>query len=227
MTRRRRPTASRRAHLPRRTKGPVTPAIGADGRTVLSAGWPAWETPCRSWGMDDARADSGRVVRIPAELRPRRFVGENVPGLYPSPGRDFATVIGDLARLGYGFPAGSGRSALPPAGRRVVIVGRLGDSGRPARTTSRGAGILRRASRRGGLCPTACPAGSFHRLGTATTACAAARRGRTIHSAASTLTCDQARALGSGATPEDDHNIVAQTATPLAIRGEGGTYRTR
>lgn len=113
-------------------------ALGAvPGRAVLSAGWPCQGNSVAGGrrGMDDARSGLwSEVVRILAELRPSWFVGENVPGLLSvAGGRDFATVIGDLALLGYGFAwrvLDARHFGVPQRRRRVVIVGRAGDSGR-------------------------------------------------------------------------------------------------
>ena len=113
-------------------------ALGAiPGRTVVSAGWPCQGNSVAGdrRGMDDPRSGLwSEVVRVLAELRPAWFVGENVPGLLSiAGGRDFATVLGDLARLGYGFAyrvLDAQHFGVPQRRRRVVIVGRLGDSGR-------------------------------------------------------------------------------------------------
>ena len=113
-------------------------SLGAiPGRTVVSAGWPCQGNSVAGdrRGMDDPRSGLwSEVVRVLAEFRPAWFVGENVPGLLSiAGGRDFATVLGDLARLGYGFAyrvLDAQHFGVPQRRRRVVIVGRLGDSGR-------------------------------------------------------------------------------------------------
>lgn len=125
-------------HDVRKVTGDSLRSIGAvPGRTVLTAGWPCQGNSVAGsrGGMDDARSGLwSEVVRILAELRPAWFVGENVPGLLSvAGGRDFATVVGDLARLGYGFAwrvLDAQHFGVPQRRRRVVIVGRLGDSGR-------------------------------------------------------------------------------------------------
>ncbi len=125
-------------HDVRKVTGDSLRSLGAvPGRTVLTAGWPCQGNSVAGsrGGMDDARSGLwSEVVRILAELRPAWFVGENVPGLLSvAGGRDFATVIGDLARLGYGFAwrvLDAQHFGVPQRRRRVVIVGRLGDSGR-------------------------------------------------------------------------------------------------
>lgn len=125
-------------HDVRKVTGDSLRSLGAvPGRTVLTAGWPCQGNSVAGsrGGMDDARSGLwSEVVRILAELRPAWFVGENVPGLLSvAGGRDFATVVGDLARLGYGFAwrvLDAQHFGVPQRRRRVVIVGRLGDSGR-------------------------------------------------------------------------------------------------
>lgn len=116
--------------------------LGADPRrTVLTAGWPCQGNSVagRRGGMADERSGLWHeVARVLAEFRPAWFVGENVPGLLSvADGWDYATVIGDLARLGYGFAwrvLDAQHFGVPQRRRRVVIVGHLGDDGRaPAR----------------------------------------------------------------------------------------------
>lgn len=109
------------------------------GRTVLTAGWPCQGNSVagRRGGMDDPRSGLwSHVVRLLADLRPAWFVGENVPGLLSvNGGRDFGTVLHDLARLGYGFTwriLDARHFGVPQRRRRVVIVGRLGDTGAAA-----------------------------------------------------------------------------------------------
>ena len=106
------------------------------GRTVLTAGWPCQGNSVagRRGGMDDPRSGLwSHVVRLLADLRPAWFIGENVPGLLSvNDGRDFHTVVHDLARLGYGFcwrVLDARHFGVPQRRRRVVIVGRLGDTG--------------------------------------------------------------------------------------------------
>lgn len=112
-------------------------AAGAvPGRTVLTAGWPCQGNSVAGarGGMDDPRSGLwSHVVRLLAEHRPAWFIGENVPGLLSvNDGRDFSIVIHDLARLGYGFTwriLDARHFGVPQRRRRVVIVGRLGDTG--------------------------------------------------------------------------------------------------
>lgn len=113
-------------------------SLGAEpARTVLSAGWPCQGNSVagRRGGLTDPRSGLWReVVRVLTEFRPAWFVGENVPGLLSvNDGRDFAAVIGDVAELGYGFAwrvLDAQHFGVPQRRRRVVIVGRFGDSGR-------------------------------------------------------------------------------------------------
>jgi DNA (cytosine-5)-methyltransferase 1 len=112
-------------------------AAGAvPGRTILTAGWPCQGNSVagRRGGMDDPRSGLwSHVVRVLADLRPAWFIGENVPGLLSvNDGRDFGVVVHDLAGLGYGFAwrvLDARYFGVPQRRRRVVIVGRLGDTG--------------------------------------------------------------------------------------------------
>jgi DNA (cytosine-5)-methyltransferase 1 len=115
--------------------------LGLDpGRTVLSAGWPCQGNSVagRRAGMADARSGLWReVARILAEFRPAWFVGENVPGLLSvESGEDWATVISDLAELGYEFAwrvLDVQHFGVPQRRRRVILVGHLGDGQGPVR----------------------------------------------------------------------------------------------
>jgi DNA (cytosine-5)-methyltransferase 1 len=115
-------------------------AAGAiPGRTILTAGWPCQGNSVagRRGGMDDPRSGLwSHVMRLLADLRPAWFVGENVPGLLSvNDGRDFGVVVHDLADLGYGFSwrvLDARHFGVPQRRRRVVIVGRLGNTGAAA-----------------------------------------------------------------------------------------------
>jgi DNA (cytosine-5)-methyltransferase 1 len=115
-------------------------AAGAvPGRTVLTAGWPCQGNSVAGarGGMDDPRSGLwSHVVRLLADFRPAWFIGENVPGLFSvNGGRDFQTVRWDLAKLGYGIAwriLDARNFGVPQRRRRVVIVGRLGDTGAAA-----------------------------------------------------------------------------------------------
>ena len=106
---------------------------------LVTAGWPCQGNSVagRRGGMDDPRSGLwAEVVRVCARLRPRWVVGENVPGLLSvNGGRDFATVLGDLDRLGY---VGAWRVldaryfGVAQRRCRVFLVGHLGDGASPA-----------------------------------------------------------------------------------------------
>lgn len=110
-------------------------------------------TPCQSFsvaglrkGLDDDRGNlSLEFSRLAKRLQPKWIVWENVPGVLSSNGgRDFGSILGAMAELGYGvcyrvldaqyirtqrFPR-----AVPQRRRRVFVVGYLGDW-RPAAAT--------------------------------------------------------------------------------------------
>jgi len=108
-------------------------------------------TPCQSFsvaglrkGLADPRGNLmltfGGVAR---RYRPRWVLWENVPGvLSSSGGRDFGTLLGMLAELGYGFAyrildaqfvrTCRHAGAVPQRRRRVFVVGHLGDWRRAA-----------------------------------------------------------------------------------------------
>jgi DNA (cytosine-5)-methyltransferase 1 len=101
---------------------------------ILCAGWPCQGNSVagRRAGMADERSGLwGEVVRVLAEQRPRWFFGENVPGILSvNGGQDWATVLGDLAELGYGFAyrvLDAQFFGVPQRRRRVFIVGCAGD----------------------------------------------------------------------------------------------------
>jgi DNA (cytosine-5)-methyltransferase 1 len=103
---------------------------------ILTAGWPCQGNSVagRRGGMADPRSGLWvHVARLLAELRPRWFIGENVPGLLSvNGGRDFGVVIDDLGELGYGFcwrVLDAQFFGVPQRRRRVFIVGHLGDGG--------------------------------------------------------------------------------------------------
>jgi DNA (cytosine-5)-methyltransferase 1 len=109
-------------------------------RTIVAAGWPCQGNSSRGRrrGLGDPRSGLWmHVARLLAELHPRWFVGENVPGLLSvNDGRDFGHVLADLAELGMdsawrvldarGF-------GVPHRRRRLVLVGHLGDRTAPVR----------------------------------------------------------------------------------------------
>jgi DNA (cytosine-5)-methyltransferase 1 len=108
-------------------------------------------TPCQSFsvaglrkGLADPRGNLMLTYLAIAErYAPRWLVWENVPGVLSSNGgRDFGTLLGGLAELGYGFAyrvldaqyvrVESHARAVPQRRRRVFVVGHLGDWRRAA-----------------------------------------------------------------------------------------------
>ena len=100
-------------------------------------------TPCQSFsvaglrgGLDDERGNLAlEFCRLAQRERPRWIVWENVPGvLSSSGGRDFGSILGALAELGYGLAyrvLDAQYFGVPQRRRRVFVVGYLGDH-RPA-----------------------------------------------------------------------------------------------
>ncbi|CAN7302002.1 DNA cytosine methyltransferase [Cupriavidus necator] len=108
-------------------------------------------TPCQSFsvaglrkGLADPRGNLMLTyLAIAQRYAPRGLVWENVPGVLSSNGgRDFGTLLGGLAELGYGFAyrvldaqyvrVESHARAVPQRRRRVFVVGHLGDWRRAA-----------------------------------------------------------------------------------------------
>lgn len=137
-------------------------------------------SPCQAFsiagkrqGLVDSRGQLMlEFVRAVAEVGPRWFVWENVPGvLSQDRGRAFGTLLREMDELGYGMawrvldaqfvrvPVRDDRGAIagwvgPVAQRRrrVFLVGCLGAGGVPRRfylSPRACSGILRRASKRG------------------------------------------------------------------------------
>ena len=118
-------------------------------------------SPCQSFsvaglrqGLADPRGNlSLTFLAVVDKYRPRYVVWENVPGVLSSNGgRDFASFLGGLGQLGYGwsyrvldaqyarvdgFPY-----AVPQRRRRVVVVGYLGDWRRAAAVLSEPESVL-------------------------------------------------------------------------------------
>jgi DNA (cytosine-5)-methyltransferase 1 len=96
-------------------------------------------TPCQSFsvaglrkGLADPRGNLMLTYLAIAErFAPRWLVWENVPGVLSSNGgRDFGTLLGGLAELGYGFAyriLDAQHFGVPQRRRRVFVVGHLGD----------------------------------------------------------------------------------------------------
>jgi DNA (cytosine-5)-methyltransferase 1 len=108
-------------------------------------------TPCQSFsvaglrkGLADPRGNLMLTyLAIAQRFAPRWLVWENVPGVLSSNGgKDFGTLLGGLAELGYGFAyrvldaqyirVESHSRAVPQRRRRVFVVGHLGDWRRAA-----------------------------------------------------------------------------------------------
>jgi len=107
---------------------------GAGKLDVLVGG-----TPCQSFsvaglrgGLSDPRGNLAlRFLQLADIARPRWLVWENVPGvLSSSGGRDFGSIIGGMAELGYGFAwrvLDAQYFGVPQRRRRVFVVGCLGN----------------------------------------------------------------------------------------------------
>jgi DNA (cytosine-5)-methyltransferase 1 len=101
-------------------------------------------TPCQSFsvaglrgGLADPRGNLAlRFVQLAAVMQPKWIVWENVPGVLSSgKGRDFATFLGALGELGYGFAyrvLDAQWFGVAQRRRRVFVVGHLGDWRRAA-----------------------------------------------------------------------------------------------
>ena len=101
-------------------------------------------TPCQSFsvaglrkGLDDPRGNLMLTyLAIANQYRPKWLVWENVPGVLSSNGgRDFATFLGGLGELGYGFAyrvLDAQYFGVAQRRRRVFVVGYLGDWRRAA-----------------------------------------------------------------------------------------------
>jgi DNA (cytosine-5)-methyltransferase 1 len=103
-------------------------------RGIVCGGWPCQGNSVAGnrGGMADPRSGLWvHVVRLLAELRPRWFLGENVPGLLSvNGGRDIAIVRRDLAQLGYWWAErilDAQFFGVPQRRRRVFFVGCPGD----------------------------------------------------------------------------------------------------
>ena len=85
--------------------------------------------------------------RLAGRLRPRWIVWENVPGVLSSNGgRDFGSIIGTLAELGYGCAwrvLDAQFLGVPQRRRRVFVVGHLGDWRRAAAVLLEREGLCR------------------------------------------------------------------------------------
>ena len=105
-------------------------------------------TPCQSFSLAGLRGgladDRGNLalefMRLADRLRPRWLLWENVPGVLSSGGgRDFGSILGALAELGYGFAyrvLDAQFFGVPQRRRRVFVVGHLGNWRRAAAVLS-------------------------------------------------------------------------------------------
>jgi len=96
-------------------------------------------TPCQSFSVAGLRGgladDRGNLalefLRLAQRTRPRWLVWENVPGVLSSAGgRDFGSIVGGMAELGYGWAyrvLDAVYFGVPQRRRRVFLVGHLGD----------------------------------------------------------------------------------------------------
>ncbi|MCL4853170.1 MAG: DNA cytosine methyltransferase [Bryobacteraceae bacterium] len=112
-------------------------------------------TPCQSFsvagrrgGLEDARGNLAiEFCRLAGRLRPRWVVWENVPGVLSSNGgRDFGSIVGTLAKLGYGCAwrvLDAQFLGVPQRRRRVFVVGHLGDWRRAAAVLLERQGLCR------------------------------------------------------------------------------------
>jgi DNA (cytosine-5)-methyltransferase 1 len=96
-------------------------------------------TPCQSFsvaglrkGMEDSRGNLAlEFCRIANKAKPQWIVWENVPGVLSSNGgKDFASLLGALGELGYGFAyriLDAQHFGVAQRRRRVFLIGYLGD----------------------------------------------------------------------------------------------------
>lgn len=96
-------------------------------------------TPCQSFsvaglrgGLEDGRGNLALTYcRILQKFKPRWFIWENVPGVLTSnEGRDFGSILGAMAELGYSFAwrvLDAQHFGVPQRRRRVFVVGHFGN----------------------------------------------------------------------------------------------------
>jgi DNA (cytosine-5)-methyltransferase 1 len=109
---------------------------------VWVAGFPCQDVSLARMGKRDGLrgAQSGlfyKFAELVGKRRPELFVIENVSGLLSShKGRDFGTVLGTLAELGYHLGwrvLDSQHFGVPQSRKRVYLVGSYSDRGAPAK----------------------------------------------------------------------------------------------
>jgi len=100
---------------------------------LITAGWPCQDlsTAGKRAGLSGERSGLFfEVVRLLDEIRPRWFLGENVPGLFSSGrGSDFLSALRALDGIGYGLAwrvLDAQNFGVPQRRRRVFVVGCLG-----------------------------------------------------------------------------------------------------
>ena len=132
-------------------RGDFTRIDGGPGAIDILAGG----TPCQSFsiagrrgGLEDARGNLAvEFCRLAGRLRPRWIVWENVPGVLSSNGgRDFGSILGALADVGYGCAwrvLDAQFLGVPQRRRRVFVVGHLGDWRRAAAVLLERQGLCR------------------------------------------------------------------------------------
>ncbi len=117
--------------------GDITKISGKDfrGKIDLIVGGP----PCQSYsvagsrkGLDDPRGQISLVfLSIVGKAQPRWVIVENVPGLLGTDqGRAFGTILGTLAKFGYGFAwrvLDAQHFGVPQRRRRLYLIGHLGN----------------------------------------------------------------------------------------------------
>ncbi|NBW13946.1 MAG: DNA cytosine methyltransferase [Caulobacteraceae bacterium] len=121
-------------------------------------------TPCQSFsrgglqrGLEDPRGSLAlRFVQLAEALRPKWIVWENVPGaLRTNGGRDFGSIVGALAELGFGIAyriLDAKFFGVPQRRRRIFVVGCAGDWDAPCSVLfdgEGGGGIARRLRNKG------------------------------------------------------------------------------
>ena len=137
---------------------PGVPNLG-DFTTIEESSRPidllAGGTPCQSFslagrrgGLEDARGNLAiEFCQLAGRLRPRWIVWENVPGVLSSNGgRDFGSIVGALAELGYGCAwrmLDAQFLGVPQRRRRIFVVGHLGDWRRAAAVLLEREGLCR------------------------------------------------------------------------------------
>jgi DNA (cytosine-5)-methyltransferase 1 len=126
-----------RRHFPSAKQGEDVRNVSTDEFVrpdVICGGFPCQDVSVagKRVGLDGARSGLFyEFMRIVRDFSPRFVLIENVPGLLSSNGgRDMSTVVGTLAKLGYGWSyriINAQYFGVPQRRRRVFIVGCFGD----------------------------------------------------------------------------------------------------